>query len=390
MAFNFFANPHLHFGPGTINRLPELITSHGKTLLLITGARSLQKSDHWPRLLDALKKNSIRVYQTVVETEPSPSLIDEIVLKYRKQSIDVIAAIGGGSVMDAGKAVSAMMTKQESVIEYLEDVGTRSHDGKKIPFIAVPTTSGTGSEATKNAVISQLGKNGFKKSLLHDNFVPDIAIVDPELTLDCPPEITAACGMDALTQLLESLVSTNSSPMTDSLALGALEILGNALITATTKHPHDMAARTNISYASYISGLTLANAGLGVVHGFASVIGGAFNIPHGVICGTLLSEVTRHNIESLILLDPNGPAIKKYARASRLLSPSPVSENHVESSRHLIEILAQWTDQLKMPGLGSYGVTLKDIDTIVGSTEQKNNPIRLSAKKLSKILQARL
>ncbi len=390
MAFNFFANPHLHFGPGHINRLPELITFHGNTLLLITGARSLQKSDHWPRVMNALKKKSIRVYQAIVETEPSPSMIDEIVVKYRDQNIDVIAAIGGGSVMDAGKAVSAMMEKKESIIEYLEGVGNRSHDGKKIPFIAVPTTSGTGSEATKNAVISQLGKNGFKKSLRHDNFVPDIAIVDPELTLDCPPDITAACGMDALTQLLESLVSTNSSPMTDSLALGALEILGDALITATTKHPHDMGTRTKISYASYISGLTLANAGLGVVHGFASVIGSVFNIPHGVICGTLLSEVTRHNIESLISLDPNGPAIKKYARASRLLSPSPVSKNHEESSRHLIKILAQWTDQLKMPGLGSYGVTLEDIDTIIGSTGQKNNPIRLSAKQLSKILQDRL
>lgn len=395
MEFNFFANPYLHFGPGTIKLLPRMVTSHGNTLLLITGARSLRKSDHWPRILETLKKKSIRVFQVIVETEPSPTVIDEIVLRYRDQTIDVVAAIGGGSVMDAGKAVSAMMTKKESIIEYLEGVGNRTHDGKKVPFIAVPTTSGTGSEATKNAVISQLGTNGFKKSLRHDNFVPDIAIVDPELTLDCPPEITAACGMDALTQLLESLVSTKSSPMTDSLTLGALEILGNALMTATTDAPHDIAARTKISYASYISGLTLANAGLGVVHGFASVIGGAFNIPHGVICGTLLYEVTRHNIESLILTDPFGPAIKKYARASRLLCPSPGSENpapenYLKNSRDLIKLLSQWTDQLNIPGLGSYGVTLKDIDTIVGSTGQKNNPIQLSPKKLSKILQARL
>lgn len=390
MAFRFIANPHLHFGPGTINRLPELVPPHGNTLLLITGAQSLQKSNHWPRLLDALKKESIRVYQAVVETEPSPSMIDEIVLGYRDQNIDVIAAIGGGSVMDAGKAVSAMMTKKESIMEYLEGVGNRSHDGKKIPFIAVPTTSGTGSEATKNAVISQLGANGFKKSLRHDNFVPNIAVVDPELTLDCPPEITAACGMDALTQLLESLVSTKSSPMTDSLALGALGILGEALITATTKHPHDIAARTNISYASYISGLTLANAGLGVVHGFASVIGGAFNIPHGVICGTLLAEVTRHTIESLISMDPNGPALAKYAGAFRRLHPTQVLESPVESSRHLIKLLDRWTDQLNMPGLCAYGVTLKDIDSIVSSTGQKNNPIQLSAKKLSQILQSRL
>jgi len=138
MAFRFIANPHLHFGPGTINRLPELVPPHGNTLLLITGAQSLQKSNHWPRLLDALKKESIRVYQAVVETEPSPSMIDEIVLGYRDQNIDVIAAIGGGSVLDAGKAVSAMMTKKESIMEYLEGVGNRSHDGKKSPLLQCP------------------------------------------------------------------------------------------------------------------------------------------------------------------------------------------------------------------------------------------------------------
>jgi alcohol dehydrogenase class IV len=128
--------------------------------------------------------------------------------------------------------------------------------GKKIPFIALPTTSGTGSEATKNAVISRVGENGFKSSLRHDNFVLDIAIVDSSLALTCPPETTAACGMDALTQLLESLVSTQSSPMTDSLALGALRILGDSLITTATKQVHDIDARTKISYASYISGST--------------------------------------------------------------------------------------------------------------------------------------
>jgi alcohol dehydrogenase class IV len=390
MAFRFFSNPQLHFGPGTIHRLPGLVTSHGRSLLLITGARSLQKSDVLPRCLDALKKNSIQVHQASIATEPSPARIDEIVATYRDKNIDVIAAIGGGSVMDAGKAVSAMMTKKESIIEYLEGVGKKSHDGKKIFFIAVPTTSGTGSEATKNAVISQLGKNGFKKSLRHDNFVPDIAVVDPELTLGCPAKITAACGMDAVTQLLESLVSPQSSPMTDSLALGALEVLGNALITVTTVNPHDLHARTNISYAAYISGLTLANAGLGVVHGFASVIGGMFNIPHGVICGTLLAEATRHNIECLISMEPDGAVLKKYAKAFQGLHPAAATENHLEKSRQLIKLLTQWTDDLKIPKLGSYGLTRKDIQNIVSDTQQKNNPVQLSAKKLSEILEIRL
>jgi alcohol dehydrogenase class IV len=389
MAFRFFSNPQLHFGPGTISRLPGLVTSQGKTLLLITGARSLQKNGGLQRCLDALKKNSIQVYQAIIETEPSPAMIDEIVARYRDKNIDVIAAIGGGSVMDAGKAISAMMTKKESVIHYLEGVGKKSHDGKKVFFIAVPTTSGTGSEATKNAVISQLGKHGFKKSLRHDNFVPDIAVVDPELTLGCPANVTAACGMDAVTQLLESLVSPQSSPMTDSLALGALEVLGDALITVTTVNPHDLHARTNISYAAYISGLTLANAGLGVVHGFASVIGGMFTIPHGVICGSLLAEATRRNIECLISMDPESAALKKYARAYQGLNPSVAPENHLKNSRHLIKLLTQWTQDLKLPKLGSYGLTPKNIQAIVSATQQKNNPVQLSAKKLSEILEIR-
>ncbi|OGR15502.1 MAG: hypothetical protein A2097_05495 [Desulfobacula sp. GWF2_41_7] len=390
MEFNYSANPHIQFGPGKIDQLPKLARFYGDSLLLITGTESFQKSDHWPKLLKALEKKSIVIYQATVKTEPSPFIIDGIIRKFRDKNIDAVAAIGGGSVIDAGKAVSAMMTKKESIIEYLEGVGNRSHDGKKIPFIALPTTSGTGSEATKNAVISQPGENGFKKSLRHDKFVPDIAIVDPELTVDCPSKITAACGMDALTQLLESFASPGSSIMTDSLVEGALRILGDSLIRAAIKNPCDIDARTKLSYASYISGLTLANAGLGVVHGFASVIGGLFNIPHGVICGTLLSETIRQNVESLISMDPDSPALHKYARAACLLSPTHFSEDRVESSRYLVSLLTEWTEQLEIPGLGAYGVTHKDIHRIVSATGQKNNPIQLSVEKLSRILQARL
>lgn len=390
MEFNFSANPQVLFGPGKIDQLPGLAGRYGNTLLLITGAESFQKSDHWPWLLKELKKKSITIYQATVKTEPSAGVIDEIVHRFRNQNIDTVAAIGGGSVMDAGKAVSAMMTKNESIVDYLEGVGNRSHDGKKLPFIAVPTTSGTGSEATKNAVIRLVGKKGVKKSLRHDHFVPDVAIVDPELTLDCPAETTAASGMDAITQLLESLVSPKASIVTDSLALGALGLLGDALVRAATTHPHDMDARTKISYAAYISGLTLANAGLGVVHGFASVMGGLFRIPHGVICGTLLSEVIRQNVEALIFQDPHGPALKKYARAACLLNPARASHDPVESARNLATLLAQWTEQLNIPGLGAYGVALGDIDGIVRALGQKNNPIQLPGSTLSRILRARL
>jgi len=395
MEFNFFANPHVQFGPEKLVQFPDMVRGFGNTLLLITGAESFLKSYHWPLLLKGLEKKSISIHHAIVKTEPSPSVIDKIVCKYQGQHIDVVAAIGGGSVIDAGKAVSAMMTKKDSIIHYLEGVGNKIHDGKKLPFIAIPTTAGTGSEATKNAVISRVSqgslveKKGFKKSLRHDNFIPDIAIVDPELTLDCPPGLTAACGMDALTQLLESLVSPGGSIMTDSLALGGLEILGDS-IRASTQHPHDLTARTKISYASYISGLTLANAGLGVVHGFAGVIGGLFKIPHGVICGTLLGEVTRQNIELLISTNPKGSALDKYARAGNLLSPSHGGGDPVEGSRNLVRLLVQWTDQLNMPGLGSFGITPSNIDSIVRATGQKNNPVQLPEETLCQILQARL
>ncbi|MCP4022761.1 MAG: iron-containing alcohol dehydrogenase, partial [Desulfobacteraceae bacterium] len=335
---------------GKLALLSKNVKSFGYSQLLLTGAGSFQKSERFQPLLKGFEKESITFFHEVIKTEPSPSMVDDIVNRYKKQNIDVITAIGGGSVIDAGKAVSAMMTKKTSVIDYLEGIGSKKHDGKKISFIAVPTTAGTGSEATKNAVISEVGRNGFKKSLRHDNFIPDIAIIDPALTLGCPENITAACGMDALTQLIESLVSTKASIITDSLVLGALQILGDSLIRSL-KNPNDISIREKISYASYISGLALANAGLGVVHGFASVIGGILNIPHGVICGTLLAQVVRQTVETLISTDPDSPALHKYARVAILLAPSLVFEDPVKGSRHLITILEDWTDQLNMPRL---------------------------------------
>src|SRR5689334_12763684 len=199
VSFQFSVTPQLHFGAGKISMLPSLAKHYGKRVLLVTGAKSFMQSAHGADAVRSLEALGGTVVHAVIAHEPSPVLIDTIVMEQQAPA-DVVIAIGGGSVLDAGKAISAMLPLREPVKNYLEGVGTKSHSGVKVPFIAVPTTAGTGSEATKNAVLSEIGESGFKKSLRHDNFVPDVALIDPELTYSCSPETTAASGMDAFTQ----------------------------------------------------------------------------------------------------------------------------------------------------------------------------------------------
>ena len=390
MEFNFITNPRTYFGPGKVNLLPDLVNTFGRRLLLITGQYSFRKSVQMQNLMHTFADRAIEVSIETVGPEPPPQIIDDIVEKYRQKGVDVVAGVGGGSVVDAGKAVSAMLMKRESVVSYLEGVGHLIHDGQKVPYIAVPTTAGTGSEATKNAVLTRAGKNGFKKSLRHDRFVPDIAIVDPELTLDCPADVTAACGMDALTQLLEALMSTHASPMTDVLVMGALHELGDALVRVSTDAPRNVELRSRISYASYISGVALANAGLGVVHGFASVIGGMAEVPHGVVCGTLLAEVLHHNFKSLASTQPESPVLIKAQQALVCLTGQTTEDSPVRAADALAVLLAQWTQELDIPRLSPYGVTREDLPVIASATGLKHNPVPLSTAALTRILEARL
>lgn len=205
-AFVFACMPEIHFGAGALSRLPSLVGAGGKRILLVTGSSSFRQSAHYERLTAALGAAGITTFEVSVSGEPSPAFVDEVVARYRNENPDWVVSIGGGSAVNTGKAISAMLPSGDSVVEYLECKDTKKHDGRKVPFIAIPTSSGTGAEATKNAVLSDIGRAGYKSSLRHDRFVPDIALVDPELTLSCPPDVTAACGMDALTQLLESYV----------------------------------------------------------------------------------------------------------------------------------------------------------------------------------------
>lgn len=389
-SFVFARMPELHFGAGKLAQLPTLVRQRGSKILLVTGAASFVRSTHYTNLLDALTQAGIQVAHAAVKGEPSPALVDETAARYRTEGIDWVVAIGGGSVLDAGKAISAMIPQQGSVHAYLEGMETAKHDGRKVPLIAIPTSSGTGSEATKNAVLSEIGRDGFKSSLRHDNFVPEIALIDPELMLSCPPTVTAACGLDALTQLLEAYVSAKSSPMTDVLAYSGLEHVAAGFIASVERGASDVAARGHMAYAAFLSGVALANAGLGVVHGFAGPIGGFFPAPHGEVCGTLIGEATRINIDAL-LRDPdkNRETLAKFAKVGVLLSGKPSTTIEYDC-RLLVDTLTGWIEQTGIPRLQSYGITRADFAKILDKSNNKNSPVQLNREQMASILEARL
>ncbi len=382
--FQFSRLPKIYFKRGIIAELPSFICSYGKKIILVTGKSSFTNSVYSGRLFNDFKKNDIEYSVLSVPGEPSPELIDNAIKEFKNKSSNLVVGIGGGSVIDAGKAISAMMNRTESVVEFLEGVGTREHPGTKLPYIAVPTTSGTGSETTKNAVISRVGRNGFKRSLRHENFVPDIALVDPELTLGCSKDITAASGMDCFTQLTEAYLSDKSCEYTDALAIEGLKAIKASLIRSYSEG-EDIDARTGMSFAALTSGICLANAGLGVVHGFASSIGGLFDIPHGLICGTLMAKSNEINIRELRKKAVNSAALKKYADLGRLFleSAGHSDEYYIDS---FIAILYKLKSDLQLTGLRKSGLSEKEVRIISRETEIKNNPVKLAEEDLAEIL----
>lgn len=386
--FQLSKQPIIHFGIGKIRLLPELIIKQGDKIVLVTDQKSFMITPFAAKLLSSFNELGIHYDHIIVTGEPDPQLIDTSVSNLNDKEINMIVAIGGGSVIDAGKAISAMMYKSESVAEFLEGIGTKDHPGTKLPLLAMPTTSGTGSEATKNAVISQVGKNGFKKSLRNDNFVPDIAIIDPELTVSCPKDITAASGLDAFTQLTESFLSDKSNHYTDALAWEGLKKIRSSLIQSYL-NGDDPEARTGMSFAALASGICLNNAGLGVVHGFASSIGGMFNIPHGIICGTLMAPANAINVRELTENNANPEALIKYVSLGKLfLGIEGKSDNYYIDG--FLQYLKDLSDEMQMPKLNQFGIAEKDIDDICRKTEIKSNPVRLNPEVLMEIVSERL
>ncbi|MBN2864354.1 MAG: iron-containing alcohol dehydrogenase [Bacteroidales bacterium] len=385
--FQFTRLPLIFFGNGKISALPGMIKKYGTTIILVTGRSSFLNSDAAGSLLSEFKENGIKYQSAIIRGEPSPDVIDDIVSRFGGEHVDVVVAIGGGSALDSGKAISAMMYKDGSLQDYLEGVGTKEHPGTKITFIAVPTTSGTGSEATKNAVISRIGKDGFKRSLRHDNLVPDIALVDPGLTLSCTPETTAASGMDCFTQLTEAYLSVKSCEYTDALAYEGLKAIKSSLVRAYL-NGQDIEARAGMSFAALTSGICLANAGLGIVHGFAASIGGMYNIPHGIVCGTLMASSNEVTVARLRQKRNNDKALEKYTLLGRLfLDEKNRSDDYYIDG--FIDYLNRLTSELKLPGLKESGIMESDIREISLITEGKNNPVDLSPEDLTEILYKR-
>lgn len=386
--FNLSRLPNIQFGIGKFEILSQIIVKQAKNVVIVVGGKSLFDSDKLSILVKELKKNNIIAYITSIFNEPTPANVDLICNYYRPLGIDFVVAIGGGSVLDAGKAISAMLTKDDSVSNYLEQIGSKRHDGKKIPFIAVPTTSGTGSEATKNAVLSEVGENGYKKSLRHDNFMPDYAVIDPELTLTCPPQLTASCGLDAFSQLLESFLSTNSSTFTDALALNGMKFTFQSLEKAVND-VSNIGARTDLSYSSLLSGITLANAGLGLVHGFAASIGGYFKIPHGIVCGTLIAVSNDYTLKKILEQQQNNLMLNKYSQVGQMISKA-INKSDEFYARFFINELYRVVDALKMPKFSEYGITEADVEKIIFSTDNKYHPVKFSKDEQQEIFRKRL
>jgi alcohol dehydrogenase len=387
-SFSLKALPAIEFGTGAVGKLPMLVKAFGRRVLVLTGDFSLERSGDKERIRQLLKKHALSTSFCTVNQEPTPAMIDSIVAGQNAQQIDVVVAIGGGSVVDAGKAVSAMLPDATPITDYLEGVGTKKPAGKKVPFIAVPTTAGTGSEVTSNAVISKNGTNGFKKSLRHDNYIPDIALVDPLLMRPCPPHLTAACGMDAFSQLVEGYLSTNSSPVTDAIALKGIELVHLSLATVF-EQPEDIRARSNMAMAALCSGVVLTNAGLGVVHGLAPALGSFFSIPHGVVCGTLMASANDITLEKLERQEGSNPALQKYSRLGKLVSSG---KNRCDTAyrRDFISYLYDLTTTLEIPRLSHYNVTATDLTAIIPAAANKNSPVLLNRQEIRTLLEKRL
>ncbi|MBX3517965.1 MAG: iron-containing alcohol dehydrogenase [Rhodospirillales bacterium] len=385
--------PRIIFGAGSIAKVPAEALAFGNRALIVTGERSFRAGPHWQPLLEGLAQAGIAWQDLAIAGEPSPETIDAAVDGFRGEGIAVVIGIGGGSTLDAAKAIAGLLPHRHSVLEHLEGIGPeRPYPGPSLPLIAVPTTAGTGSEATKNAVLSRIGRDGFKKSFRDEALIARAAIVDPDLLASCPQDIIAANGMDAFTQLLESYTSTKANVLTDALAWSGLQAFTESFFSAWAGDDRAAAGRSGLAYAALISGICLAQTGLGAVHGLASPLGAYFPIPHGVCCGTLVAAATDVNIRALQDRQPDSAALAKYAAVGELIAGAS-GLGQSGGVQALIETLQAWTDRLALPRLAAFGVAREDVERLVAGSRgssMRTNPLVLTDEEVGTIITARL
>jgi alcohol dehydrogenase class IV len=376
-AFEFATAGRIVFGAGRATELGALTTGFGSRALVCTG--SLPER-HQP-LTDLLSRPTEVV---TVAGEPTIEVARAAAEAARAHAADLVVAIGGGSVLDVGKAVAMLLGNGGDPLDYLEIVGRgKPITQPSLPFVAVPTTAGTGAEVTENAVLTSAA-DGRKASLRSRLMLPHVALVDPLLTVSCPPAVTASSGLDALTQCLEPFVSARATPVTDGLSSEGLRRAASGL-RAVYRDGSDVDARTDMSICSLLGGLALANAKLGAVHGFAAVIGGMTAAAHGAVCAALLAAVVETNVRALRGREPANPALDRYDEAARILTGRP--EATVEDG---IDWIRETVDQLQVPGLAALGVRPDDASEIVTkahtASSMKFNPITLTDDELHTIL----
>jgi alcohol dehydrogenase class IV len=360
MSFALRVPQEVHFGTGEVRKLPEIVARFGRRPFLVTGSRPAPVA-----LRDALRWS--------VQGEPEIDKADEAAKLCRESACDVVVAIGGGSVLDTGKAAAALASNDGEALDYLEGVGRgRVLERPSLPFIAVPTTAGSGSEATRNSVL-RVPNLKVKRSLRSEFMIPRVALIDPELSESCPLPVAASAGLDALTHLIEGYVSVGAQPTTDALALKGVVLAAQGLVGLSRGKP-DVEA---MSLASFWGGIVLANAGLGAVHGLVAPLGGRFAVPHGMGCACLLTATMRTNIEALRARAPKSAALARYAEVSAALREVPD--------------LDRLRADLGVPSLGNFGVSPDQFGEVIAGSRAGSmnyNPITLTDSELEGILRA--
>jgi alcohol dehydrogenase class IV len=395
LHFEFATATRVVFGAGKLSEIGPIARDCGRRVLIVTG-RSAERARELDRLLG---EAGLERCTFSVVGEPTTDAVRAGAELAVRERCDAVIGFGGGSALDAAKAIAAMMTNPGDLLDYLEVIGSAKPLPKPgAPFIAIPTTAGTGAEVTRNAVLASPAHR-VKVSLRSSRLLARVALVDPELTHALPRTLTASTGLDALTQLIEPFVCRRANPLTDALcregmrrAARSLRVACEAAEAPSVAHgptPRHQAAREDMAVASLFSGFALANAGLGAVHGFAAPIGGSFPAPHGAVCAALLPEVMESNVRALCARAPAHPALPRYDEIARILTgrPDACAEDGVAWVRALCA-------ELQIPTLRTYGLSSDDVPTLAANAAQassmKANPIQLTPGELEQLLRRTL